>query len=251
MPIAHEDSLETVPSLAMVFFNDCLFIAHELPMLGYQCHTRLPSTMKEVATFMDLVPLFRELGQHHAQLQIAKQRDVLLEFVESAGGLGGTTMDDRFESVERAMKKVVHHLTQLGKVWRPILPRDFYCSTMGGLINAAIDAVLRALRALHDISEPETHQLHYLCGLLLRLSVIFEFPERNGERAVCVAPEKHVPLWVKLNKSVSLLEMSLVNIVELYQHGGLASFELSELHRFIKALFADTPHREASLKKIV
>jgi protein transport protein DSL1/ZW10 len=40
MPVLHANELETVPALAAVFANDCLYIAHHCMTLGYQFHVR-------------------------------------------------------------------------------------------------------------------------------------------------------------------------------------------------------------------
>jgi hypothetical protein len=46
-----------VPQPAVVFYNDCCYIAHHLLSLGFAFKQHLPADVAAVATFVDLVSL--------------------------------------------------------------------------------------------------------------------------------------------------------------------------------------------------
>jgi len=49
VPVYHANEIESVPLLAMIFVNDCLYIAHHLMTLGYQFHVRSHTNSLEAA----------------------------------------------------------------------------------------------------------------------------------------------------------------------------------------------------------
>jgi len=118
MPVYHEHSIEEIPGLAMLFFNDCMYISHHLLTLGFQYQAKLPSLLSKTATFVDLIPLFRQLGDRYYQLQMRKRRDTFLELVGEAGGLARTNEEERFAHVEKIIRQLMLGLTQLSKAWK-------------------------------------------------------------------------------------------------------------------------------------
>lgn len=42
MPVYHQSSLEEIPGLSMLFFNDCMYISHHLLTLGFHYQVRFP-----------------------------------------------------------------------------------------------------------------------------------------------------------------------------------------------------------------
>jgi hypothetical protein len=54
-------NLARVDHLAMLFHNDCMYIAHHLLTLGHQYRSRLPPPLNKTSTFVDLVPAFRKV----------------------------------------------------------------------------------------------------------------------------------------------------------------------------------------------
>lgn len=62
VPVQHANALDGVPRIAAVFQNDCLYLAHHMVTLGHEFRQGLPPPANETATFIDTVPLFRELA---------------------------------------------------------------------------------------------------------------------------------------------------------------------------------------------
>ena len=42
MPVYYQSSLEEIPGLSMLFFNDCMYISHHLLTLGFHYQVRFP-----------------------------------------------------------------------------------------------------------------------------------------------------------------------------------------------------------------
>jgi hypothetical protein len=164
----------------------------------------------------------------------------------------------RFMTVERAMKRVVHHLTHLSRVWkvrtndsytgRPVsrrvaanrpnvlwlqdvLPRHVYLRTVGLLLDTVLEGLITSFEQLVDISEEETHHLHELLSLLLDCSTFFapargedEGSEKGQQHALAESGQeeetkRYARRWSKFVKIVNILESKLVVIVDAYVKG--------------------------------
>ena len=54
----------TLPQLAALHHNNCMYIAHHLLTLGHQFRPKLPEPLNQgVASFVDLVPVIRQMGE--------------------------------------------------------------------------------------------------------------------------------------------------------------------------------------------
>ena len=70
IPQHNEEQLENEPFQAAVFHNDCTYITYHLLALGYHHRLWLPTPVKETCSFLDMVPLFRSLGQQCFRKQL-------------------------------------------------------------------------------------------------------------------------------------------------------------------------------------
>lgn len=62
--IPYRENLLKFPHLAAVQHNNCMYLAHHLLTLGHHFRAHLPQPLGEgVATFVDMVPGFRKLGE--------------------------------------------------------------------------------------------------------------------------------------------------------------------------------------------
>jgi centromere/kinetochore protein ZW10 len=61
----------------------------------------------------------------------------------------------------------------------------------------------------------------------------------------------YVPSWLKFSYLSELLEGSLADVSYLFEQGALIDFDVDELVRLVRALFADTPARSNALSKIM
>jgi centromere/kinetochore protein ZW10 len=118
LPAIHGDDLDHSPGPALVFYNDCIYISHHLLTLAHQFRQQLPEPLPEIATFVDMVPTFRKMGQAALKRQLHRQRDALLASISSCQGFARVQDDVRFETVEQGVKQVVFQLTSLAKTWK-------------------------------------------------------------------------------------------------------------------------------------
>ena len=94
---------------------------------------------------------------------------------------------------------------------------------------------------------PRPHSF-YLPSFFLR-SLLFSF--LFSPSFLKKVPHRYVPLWPKFSKTVDLLEMPLIKIVEYFKNGLLDEFHQRELSQLIQGLFSDSPLRKQLLDQLV
>jgi len=73
--------------ISAIHHNDCMYIAHHLLTLGHQFRRGLPPPLNRgAATFVDLVPRLRRQGTEVFVGQVIRQRDLVLECLNTAEG---------------------------------------------------------------------------------------------------------------------------------------------------------------------
>ncbi|KAJ7380440.1 Centromere/kinetochore protein zw10 [Desmophyllum pertusum] len=257
VPTYHQEHLSTLPQLSALHHNNCMYIAHHLLTLGHQFRPKLPEPLNQsVASFVDLVPTIRQMGEKCFLEQLRKQKSNLLEVVKATKGFANAHEDDKGLQVEKTMKQILHLLSNLGKVWNGILPVDIYCQSLGALFDDVLQSIAWEVLQLEDISAEEANQLHSLLSILVqRGSEIFQnTQEEDSESAentwdICTV----VPHWIRYKELIAILEASLQDIVDRWADGkGPLAHEYTaqEVRGLIRALFQNTDRRAAVLGKI-
>jgi hypothetical protein len=122
LPAMFGPIIKAVPRLAMLFHNDCLYLAQRLGSIAHPFRARLPPPLNSIASMVDLVPAFRNLAEETLHAQVSTQCKEVL----AIGPPMSMTVDDlvhteAFESVEALVKRQLHHVSQLAAQWGPVL----------------------------------------------------------------------------------------------------------------------------------
>ncbi|KAG0279470.1 Centromere/kinetochore protein zw10 [Linnemannia exigua] len=243
MPVHHARALTTVPALAILFYNDCMYIARELEKVPARLDDGIPG-MDEVQ-YDDIIPALKALAKKWLDIQVQKQREELMQSIEDANDFQDSGVDSNFEAYERSMKQIVLVFKHLGKAWK----------VLGKLLDEVSKRVIKSLEELTDISEKESHKLAALCGLLFECEDQFDSAGPLVEGAEDVNDDEDpihffVPSWEKFQLITDILELSFAEIMTRFRAGQLHMFEEGELADLICALFAETPLRKHNLDEI-
>lgn len=71
--------------LAALFYNNCMYFAHELVSLGIRCQSLLPENVN--ATFVDFIEPLKSLGHSVLNSQVQTQQEQILKIVADSGEL--------------------------------------------------------------------------------------------------------------------------------------------------------------------
>ncbi|OAX37946.1 hypothetical protein K503DRAFT_770981 [Rhizopogon vinicolor AM-OR11-026] len=230
------------PGDIMKFANDCFWLAEEVGRLAtYEGGVLVAKDkLEECRTVLQV------LADSWYQDGLDRQRTALCDILESAKGFTDTSDQDQYDDCEMAISRVVREIRSVANIWKPILPKSKYYTAMGAIVEVSLQRILEDILAIRDIPEVESHKLSELCRILAALEGLFV--EDSSQSSFVVS---YVPSWLKFSYLSELLEASMADLTYLFEEGALVDFEVDELVKLVRALFADTPLRTKTLDKIM
>ena len=248
LPSYHHSTITELPRMAAIQHNNCMYLAHHLITLGHQFYSYLPSPLdSEVVTFIDQVPIVRQLGEDCFLAEMRKQRDCILECLKSFGGLDNVANDARSQMVRKGVQQALLHVKKLSKVYAEVLQTEIHHKAVGALMNVLVGEMIRGVMALEDIAADDGKELHLI------LNVVVE----RAPSSLSFNSEEEIPTyctdWERLKELAMVMDASLQDIVNSWGSGkgSLAhQFTAVELRGLVKALFQNTERRAAALAKI-
>ncbi len=244
----HSQVIAELPSVAMIQHNNCVYVAHHLITLGHQFHSLLPEPLNaNLATFVDLAPIVRKLGETVYKGEVKKQSETLLDILHSFGSLENVSESKQLQSVQRAMQQVISHISKVSRVYSEVLPQEISCCAIGALLNLVLCELVKAILSLEDIAVDDARELHAILTMFLERA-----PNALASDTQLVT--EYCPDWDKLKQISVVLDASLHKIVELWgsNAGGVLALTFTplQLRGLIKALFKNTERRAAAIAKI-
>ncbi|KAJ3826774.1 hypothetical protein F5880DRAFT_1542189 [Lentinula raphanica] len=229
------------------FSNNCLYLSTQVEAIGKELHGSNTQTQSVKGRLDECGQAFKLLSESWYGDAIEKQRQIIDNILTTGTqGLDSTGDQERYDDCENTMNQVLQEIRRISQKWKTLLTKSKYYTALGSVVDAALCRVVQDVLALADIPEVESHRLSELCRILLALEGLFsEDPEKPS---FVVA---YVPSWLKFSYLSELLEASLADITYLFEEGALVDFEVEELVRLVRALFADTVLRTNTVNKIL
>ncbi|KAJ7523448.1 hypothetical protein O6H91_18G050800 [Diphasiastrum complanatum] len=263
IPVKLVGEVDNLDQVAAVYHNDCLYIAHELLGLAYQYRACLPAGVKQIFTFVDLVPLFRCMAEDALSERVDKVMSNLMRALDEGNGFRFTDENRNREIASQALDHVIHILTNIRGKWQPLLPQSVYSKVRNLMLETVVSRLTKEVLSLNDIGADETVQLrNLLAGFMERLQAFADTDDSTNEEASVDEKvgnivsenkiEKRVASWRKLRRFSDLLDMSLIPITQAWESGDLSrcGFTSAEVQKIVKAIFTDTSLRKESLRRI-
>mmetsp|Transcript_21279 Transcript_21279/g.31098 ORF Transcript_21279/g.31098 Transcript_21279/m.31098 type:complete len:325 (+) Transcript_21279:1-975(+) len=259
IPAAHGGEIATIPRTAAIFHNDCVFFAHKMLTFGLQYRDRFPSnesgkdsSLKKVCTFLDLVPIFRELADRAMNDMIQHQKIQLSEIIgpriaHLRDALGSNEGVVEWTDAESALIAGLYHLRHLSQGWKSILSHDVYCRTMGSLVDTLFTLYLDKILIAKDISVPASHFASALIRDALR-GVTELFGLHSDPDAAAKDTTRFCTLQHKFSAVGKFMDMSLNDINMALSEGVFLSVTGAELSGLVQAVFEDTEKRGKLLR---
>ncbi|KAI0794459.1 hypothetical protein C8Q74DRAFT_1195156 [Fomes fomentarius] len=243
VPVTNAALLKQSPKEAMRFSNDCLYVENELRrILAGLSEPKVGARDK----LEDGLERLRVLADSWFEDAIAREERLIEELLYNARGFIDTTQQERYDECESAVNDVLQRVRRVAPQWKAVLTKSRYYDALGSIVETALSRILGDVLALEDITEVESHRLCELCHILNALEYLFvEDPEQPSFVV------SYVPSWLKFSYLSELLEASIADISYLFEEGALVDFEIEELVKLVKALFADTPLRTNTINKLL
>ena len=257
IPASHGKEISSIPRTTAIFYNDCVYLAHHCLTLGLEYKdpstesSSSSSNLRNTCTFVDLVPLFRELGDRYLVDMIQSHKDQLMELVGSrlthfCPALGSTDSVIEWNDAETAQSAGLHHLRNLSHVWKGFLSHDVYSRAMGYLVDAILGLFLDKIFQAKDISEEACDFTSQLLDTMTQGVVDF-FMEVTLEEAKKDA-SIYCRNWDRMNAVETFLKRTLVDITMGLSEGLFSSLTCPELSSLVVAVFQDSEKRRSLLK---
>mmetsp|Transcript_18362 Transcript_18362/g.39744 ORF Transcript_18362/g.39744 Transcript_18362/m.39744 type:complete len:464 (+) Transcript_18362:2-1393(+) len=271
VPSAYGSEIASVPRTAAILHNDCVFFAHNCLTLGLEYKEKFPANtprLRQLCTFVDLVPPFRELAERAMGSMIDRQKAQLYEVVGSRISILGDALRAN-ESVvewtdaETALTAGTYHLRHISQAaWRPVLSRDIYGRAMGNLVDTIFSLFLDQVMNAHDISEPASHYVGALFRNTTRTMVelfvdegrsasgssFTSRPSSYTDSAALKTARSSCNYWEKFTAVGEFMYMSLSDITAALGEGTFRSVSGPELSKLIVAAFDDSQKRTDLLR---
>lgn len=239
-PVTFSAILQNSPKQAMRFSNDCLYLSTEVQQGLKGSATAVSEKLQENGERLKL------LGESWYSDTIDRQCQFIHELLDKAAGFVETTNQDRFDECENAVNQILQRIRRLAQEWKRILNKSKYYEALGFVVDAALSRMLADILALPDITAEESNRLSELCRIFNALEGLFV--EDPSQPSFVVS---YVPSWLKFSYLSELLEASMADISYLFEEGALVDFEIDELVKLVRALFADTPLRANTINKFL
>ncbi|RKP09481.1 Centromere/kinetochore Zw10-domain-containing protein [Thamnocephalis sphaerospora] len=254
IPVHWADELASSPARAAIFYNDCQFIAHHLLALGYRYSKPLAKALHSMATFIDLVPTFRSLGQEQFRRVLVAQRDQAVAYITITGGFQGLDIPERRDRIEAAFKHTAQHCLQLARSWKALLAADFYRRALGVLIDAVLLAIIQQTSELNPMTASEVHQLRYLLLLFTAAAMeCFNAGSRIDHAAVAATAAKQaikeIPCWERYAQLCTLVASSPTELARLLERNSFTAWSGEELRRVVRLVHGRSEEADKLLSR--
>ncbi|GFP90896.1 centromere/kinetochore protein zw10 homolog [Phtheirospermum japonicum] len=256
IPVKLQRQLDSINQAAVLIHNDCLYLSQEILGLAFEYRPYFPSSVKELAVFIDLAPRFQLMAEEVLQRQIQLVLHNLKQAIDGADGFQNTHQIKQFESAKFCIDQVAFIVEKVHIIWGPLLLSSIYEKSMTMILEAVFSRIAKEILILDDMAAEETLQLQRLIHLLFEhLSSLLEpllVVDRNDRDDFILSIRKLRKLAVYLLILLELLDMPLKSITAAWESGELSDCNLtsSEVGDFIRAIFTDSPLRKECLFRI-
>ncbi|KAK2979032.1 hypothetical protein RJ640_013666 [Escallonia rubra] len=167
IPVKLERQLDGINQVAVLIHNDCLYLSREILGFAFEYRADFPSSIKELAVFIDLAPRFQLMAEEILQRQIKLVVYNLNEAIDGADGFQNTHQMKQYESAKFAIDQVIFILEKVHIIWEPLLLPLTYKRNMCTVVEAVFCRMAKDILLLDDLAAEETLQLQRLIHLML------------------------------------------------------------------------------------
>ncbi|KAJ3302553.1 Centromere/kinetochore protein zw10 [Kappamyces sp. JEL0829] len=169
---------------SMVTYNDCIYVVHHLCTLGAQFQEYLPLEVRNYC-FLDLVPLFTQMGEQALSLELLYQKELIGAFFQ-------------LPELEICVSNSVNHIKSVAKVWRLLSATETYLECIGIVVSECLERL--SGRLLADNDWDNEFQLQYVWNSLSCLEDLFAV----GKTKYSI--QSHVTNWSRFLDAAASLE---------------------------------------------
>ncbi|KAJ5070854.1 centromere/kinetochore protein zw10 [Anaeramoeba ignava] len=263
VPNFHGSNIAETSHLSALFYHDCMYISHHLLTLGARYRDRLPEPLNRTSSFIDFVPLFRDLGENWHSQQLQSQAAHLRSLLKDIYPLFANLDSYSTPRVESALLQISAHVERLSNSWKDILTSEILIGSLGKILSILLRDIVDNVLLLSDIYEPVI--LHGLLSKLLVFipRILFKSDSQTNQKDsddVHVDSDvnldsdanvkRYVSVWKRFKTLLIFLKDGLKEIVEKVRKNEIEDFFVEEVIHLIQAIFEKSVLREQSIEDI-
>ena len=250
VPVSYGKEVSEVPRTAAIFYNDCVYFAHNCLSMGVFYRERFAAAMPQdkdnslskICIFVDKVPLFREMADRCMREMLDKQAVEVQQLVAPRidllhKALRSEEIATEWADAEEALNSAVYHLKHLAQNWKPVLSYDVFHSVMGFLADVLFRLFSDKILEVKDFSGDACQFVHQLFGKAL--GSVLELMEGDVEA---------VRTWKRFESIGLFMDMTMSDIEGALSNGVFSSVTGQELTMLINAAFDQSPRQDALLR---
>ncbi|KAI9490533.1 Centromere/kinetochore Zw10-domain-containing protein [Zychaea mexicana] len=248
MPQFHRSQFLSSPQSALVFRNDCYWLANSLTK-------DLVSTVQNDGTtdlsekLQGAVDNVRTLGESWFELAMAQWVRVLHKALDKTKKFVGIAENrQQQQACDEAIAQVIDQIRSYAVTLRTVISERVYFDLVSRVVDSVLTHLMGDIEDLQDIGADDSHLIAQSLNSLIQLVDVFD--SSQGQPATEPQVMQRVPSWRKFWFLKDMLEMNLRDIMDHYRRGELYTFEKKELIHLICALFADTDLRASMIREI-
>ncbi|GAM18769.1 hypothetical protein SAMD00019534_019440 [Acytostelium subglobosum LB1] len=237
-----------VPLMACLYYNSCLFLARCL-LIPYELRLGVQQQdNKTLFTFVDYAPLFTTHSKEFFKKYLGDQMASILAYYDQCNELDNTKEDSVMSNTELNFKRMVNEITKLSSTWKLVFPREDYFGLIAHFVDRILSTFIELVLKLENISSLETSRLSQLCSLFLSFEQLFLYQGESEDLAKDRV--KLVHSWKKFWQLNKVLDVTLAEIVAMYNKKQLKRLSNKELELLVRSIFAEFDLRTTFLKTL-
>ena len=240
LPAAHGSLVRQNTRAAIIFHNNCLFVADQLIHIGLRLHQQGGTPCR---TFVDQIPVVRQLGEKVFLEAMLREKEGILECLKKSPGLAHCASEDLQTSVSKSLQQTLTLTSEFSITSKGTLPSNTLTKSMGSLVDVTVAWLAEGVLELEDISADEADVLHGFATFVLG----------QGPSLVGVSRQdlpSYAAHWNKLEEVAFVLQANLQQITAFWSAQKTKALTASDVRGMIRALFQNTDKRAAALAKI-
>ena len=240
LPAAHGTLVRQNTRAAVIFHNNCLYVADQLIHIGLRLHQQGGAPCR---TFVDLIPVVRHLGEKVFLEAMLREKEGILECLKRSPGLAHCASEEQQASVSKCLQQALMLTSQFSTAIEGTLPPSILMKSMGSLVDVTVAWLAEGMLELEDISADEADVQHGFATFVLG----------QGPSLVHVSRQdlpSYASHWSKLEEVAFVLQANLQQITAFWCGQKAKALTASDIRGMVRALFQNTDKRAAALAKI-
>jgi hypothetical protein len=222
IPVRYAETIHTSQRMGAVFYNDCLYIAHNTTLLTHIYRNSIDQ-QQQVLSFVDMIPRFRAAGEAILTKHMDEAMKQIRAHVEAANinplsasaGKAVTIQSVVVDNNELAVESLIRLFSKLHEEWHDVLQQVVYDRVVHHLFDSMLNILMAPLFAgdCTCITETAASDISRLFRSIQAIREVAFTRSADNEEADAYA-SLTLGAWSKFTALTDLLEYSLADIAD-------------------------------------